>query len=96
MKNRRGYKGFVIEAHVHELKDGGFSAEFFIEEHDSAGVNVTQFLCAEYLRNKRVRSGSSHTGWAREDRRPFQARADSSEWLNAAQFEVSASISSLV
>jgi hypothetical protein len=43
MKNRRGYKGFVIEAHVHELKDGGFSAEFFIEEHDSAGVNVTQF-----------------------------------------------------
>jgi hypothetical protein len=43
MKNRQGYKGFVIEAHAHELKDGGFSAEFFIEEHDSAGVNVTQF-----------------------------------------------------
>ena len=43
MKTRQGYEGFVIEAHAHELKDGGFSAECFIEEHDSAGVNVTQF-----------------------------------------------------
>lgn len=29
MKTRQGYEGFVIEAHAHELKDGGFSAEFF-------------------------------------------------------------------
>jgi hypothetical protein len=49
MKSRQGYKGFVIEAHAHELKDGGFSAEFLIEEHDSAGVNVTQF----YVPNRR-------------------------------------------
>ena len=37
MKTREGYEGFVIEAHALELKDGGFSAEFFIEEHDGAG-----------------------------------------------------------
>ncbi len=43
MKSRQGYKGFVIEAHANELRNGGFSAEFFIEEHDSAGVNVRQF-----------------------------------------------------
>jgi hypothetical protein len=43
MKSRQGYKGFVIEVHAHELKDGGRSADFFIEEHDSAGVNVRQF-----------------------------------------------------
>ena len=43
MKCRRGYKGFVIDARSHELKGGGFSAEFSIEEHDGAGVTETQF-----------------------------------------------------
>src|SRR5208282_884321 len=28
MKRRLGYKGYVIEARTHELRDGGFSAEF--------------------------------------------------------------------
>jgi hypothetical protein len=32
MKSRQGYKGYVIEARLSELKDGGFSAEFSIEE----------------------------------------------------------------
>jgi len=26
-----------------ELKDGGFSAEFSVEEHDASGVNETEF-----------------------------------------------------
>ncbi len=45
MERRHGYKGFVIEASPHELKDGsGWTTDFFIEEHDGSGVNVTQFV----------------------------------------------------
>jgi hypothetical protein len=44
MKRREGYKGYVIEAQASELRDGGFSVEFYIEEHDSSGVTVTQFF----------------------------------------------------
>jgi len=43
MKSRQVYKGFVIEARSYELKEGGFSAEFSVEEHDSSGVTETQF-----------------------------------------------------
>ena len=43
MKSRCGYQGYVIEARSHELRDGGFSAEFPIEEHDGDGVTETQF-----------------------------------------------------
>ena len=43
MKNRQGYKGYVIEARSCELKDGGFSAEFSVEEHDASGATETQF-----------------------------------------------------
>ena len=43
MKNRQGYQGYVIEARSCELKDGGFSAEFSVEEHDASGVTETQF-----------------------------------------------------
>jgi len=42
MKSRLGYKGYVIEARLSELKDV-FSAEFSIEEHDGSGVTETQF-----------------------------------------------------
>lgn len=43
MKRRLGYKGYIIEARTHELRDGGFSAEFSVEEHDAHGVTETQF-----------------------------------------------------
>ena len=43
MKSRQGHKGFVIEARSYGLKEGGFSAEFSVEEHDSSGVTETQF-----------------------------------------------------
>jgi hypothetical protein len=43
MKSRCGYKGSVIEARSDELRDGEFSAEFSIEQHDGAGVSETQF-----------------------------------------------------
>jgi hypothetical protein len=38
MMRRLGYKGYVIEARSHEVKDGGFSAEFSVEEHEARGV----------------------------------------------------------
>jgi len=47
MRQRQGYKGYVIVARSYELKDGGFSAEFSIEEHDADGVMETEF----YLSN---------------------------------------------
>ena len=43
MKGRCGYKGYVIEARSYQQKDGGFSAELWIEEHDASGVTETQF-----------------------------------------------------
>jgi hypothetical protein len=43
MKSRCGYKGYIIEARSHELRDGGFSVEFSIEERDGTGVTETQF-----------------------------------------------------
>jgi hypothetical protein len=43
MKRRLGYKGYVLEARAHELRDGGFSAEFSVEEHDASGVTETEF-----------------------------------------------------
>lgn len=43
MKSRQGYMGYVIEARSHELRDGGFSAEFSVEEHDASSVTETQF-----------------------------------------------------
>jgi hypothetical protein len=43
MKSRQGYKGYVIEARSCDLKAGGFSAEFSVEEHDSSGATETQF-----------------------------------------------------
>jgi hypothetical protein len=44
MKSRQGYKGYVIAARSLELKDGRFSAELWIEEHDASGVTETQFF----------------------------------------------------
>jgi len=41
MKSRQGYKGFVIEAHAHELKDAGLSAECF---NEPPGVCVEDLL----------------------------------------------------
>jgi hypothetical protein len=34
MKSRLGYKGYVIEVRSHELRDGRFSSEFSVEEHE--------------------------------------------------------------
>jgi hypothetical protein len=43
MKSRVGYKGFVIEVRLSELKDGEFSAEFSVEEHEADGFMETEF-----------------------------------------------------
>ncbi len=42
MKSRQGCKGYIMEARSYELNDGGFSAEFSVEEHDSTGVTESQ------------------------------------------------------
>ena len=47
MKSRQGYKGYVIVARSHELKDGGFSAEFSVEEHEVDGFMETEFYLPE-------------------------------------------------
>jgi hypothetical protein len=43
LKRREGYKGYVIVSRSHKLKDGGFSAELSVEEHDADGVMETEF-----------------------------------------------------
>ena len=43
MKSRLGYKGYVIAARSHELPNGGFSAEFSVEEHAADGFMETEF-----------------------------------------------------
>jgi hypothetical protein len=49
MKSRQGYKGYVIEVRSHELRDGGFSAEFSIEEHHGDGVTEYSVLPARHV-----------------------------------------------
>ncbi len=43
MKSRQGYKGYVIVARSSELREGEFSAEFSVEEHEADGVMETEF-----------------------------------------------------
>jgi hypothetical protein len=43
MKSRVGYKGYVIVARSCELREGEFSAEFSVEEHEADGVMETEF-----------------------------------------------------
>ena len=52
MKSRQGYKGYVIEARSCELKHGGFSAEYSVEEPDAYGVTETQFYLTETLQSR--------------------------------------------
>ncbi len=54
MKSRQGYKGYVIEARLSELKDGGFSAEFSIEEHDGTWSDRNTVLPARHLPDARL------------------------------------------
>jgi DNA-binding NarL/FixJ family response regulator len=42
-KSRQGYQGFVIEARVHEVAEGGFSVEVSIEDYDCGGVTEKKF-----------------------------------------------------
>ncbi len=66
MKRRLGYKGYVIEARAHELRESGFSAEFSVEEHDACGV-TEPVLRAEYVCHAGVRDRGSDSGWTTED-----------------------------
>jgi hypothetical protein len=54
MKSRQGYKGYVIEARSHELKEGGFSAEYSIEEHDAYGVTEKQFYLTHTFQSQEL------------------------------------------
>jgi hypothetical protein len=47
MKTRQGYRGYVIVARSYELQDGGFSAEFSLEEHEADGFMETEFYLPE-------------------------------------------------
>ena len=43
MKNRVGYNGYVIVARSCEIREGEFSAEFSVEEHEADGFMETEF-----------------------------------------------------
>jgi hypothetical protein len=43
MKVRQACEGRVIEARASESKDGGWSSEFSIEEHEASAVTETAF-----------------------------------------------------
>jgi len=47
MKSRQGYKGYVIVARSCEPREGEFSAEFSVEEHDVDGVMETEFYLSD-------------------------------------------------
>jgi hypothetical protein len=49
---RKGYKGFVIEARVDQLRNGKFSVEFSIEQHDARGVTEKRFYIASTFLNQ--------------------------------------------
>jgi hypothetical protein len=70
-EEQAGYKGYVIEARSCELKDGGYSAEFSVEEHDASGVTETQFYLPQHLFNAGVRYRGRNSSRAAEDRRGF-------------------------
>ena len=42
-EEQAGYKGYVIVARSYELREGEFSAEFSIEEHNADGFMETEF-----------------------------------------------------
>ena len=63
MERRKDYKGYVIEAFPHELKDGsGYTTDFFIEDHDHAGVHVTQFVMKEVFKTEAEAITAAHKG----------------------------------
>ena len=57
MKSRQGYKGYVIEARSGEIVNGGFSAEFSVEEHDATGVTERQFYLTDTFQSKELAIG---------------------------------------
>jgi hypothetical protein len=67
MKSRQGYEGYVIEVRSHELRDGGFSAEFSIEEHDGAGVTEIPFYLPDTFPSAAIGDCRRNSGWAAED-----------------------------
>jgi hypothetical protein len=59
MKSRQGYKGYVIEARSHELREGGFSEEYSIEEHDEYGVTEKQFYLTHTFQSKELATAAA-------------------------------------
>jgi hypothetical protein len=47
MKSRQGYKGYIIVARSCELREGEFSAEFSVEEHEADGFMETEFFLTD-------------------------------------------------
>lgn len=52
MNTRQPYKGFIVEARPYELKEGGWRAEIYVENHEQEGVLVTQFYLDQTLATK--------------------------------------------
>jgi len=52
MKSRQGYKGYVIVARSYELQEGGFAAEFSVEEHQADGFRRLNSTCPKPSQRK--------------------------------------------
>lgn len=56
------YKGYVIDPRVLPLKDGGFGAEVYIEEHTGPGVNIKKFFFENTFYESDARGNSYRLG----------------------------------
>jgi hypothetical protein len=54
MKTRKNYKKHVIEITTFELRDGGYTAHFSIEEHDGEGVTDAYFTTGKRYETKKA------------------------------------------
>jgi hypothetical protein len=82
MKRRRGHKGYVIEVRSCELRDGGFSAEFSVEEHEADGVMETEFYLPDTFPTQESAIEAGIQAWTAEDRYRFRAGIGSRERMS--------------
>ena len=79
MKSRQGYKGYVIVARSCELREGEFSAEFSVEEHEADGFMETEFYLSEAFPALESAIEAAIKAGRHEDRRGFRAGIGSRE-----------------
>ena len=80
MKSRQGYKGYVIEERAHELREGSFSAEYCVKEHDAYGVTERQFYLTDTFRSEESAIAAATQAGRRRIDAGFE-RTGGGEWV---------------